>query len=170
MPKGVYLHKRRSLEERFWAKVDKRGPTDCWEWQAGKFKSGDGGICIGGYNGKILHANRVSWELHYGPIPEGQYVLHTCDNRGCVNPAHLFLGTQADNMRDMAEKERQARGEAIGTSKLTNKQVRQVRYFLKLGYSKCEIARIFKISEAAIYKIDVGETWAWLKEESVEAY
>ena len=83
----------------FWSNVDKKGPNDCWNW----ILSGE--IDKYGHVGN-MSSHRYSYQLHNGSIPEGQCVRHTCDNKRCVNPAHLVLGTQKDNMRDMVERGR----------------------------------------------------------------
>src|SRR5262245_20642397 len=94
---------------RFWAKVHK---TDtCWLW-TGSTHRGYGQLSSPSGRGHApLRAPRVSWEIHYGPIPEGLWVLHRCDVRGCVRPDHLWLGTRQDNIADMVAKGRSARGE-----------------------------------------------------------
>lgn len=98
-----------SVETRFWTKVDKNGPTirselgPCWVWTASTMPSGYGQFGMA-YN--VLAAHRVAWTLVNGPIPDGQFVLHRCDNRPCVNPSHLFLGSKRDNTQDMVRKGR----------------------------------------------------------------
>lgn len=98
----------KSLADRFWAKVDKRGPDECWLWTGCRKKAfGYGKIGEGRMGQRTLLAHRVSWEITNGSIPDGAMVLHRCDNPPCVNPRHLFLGDQLDNMRDMVSKGRQ---------------------------------------------------------------
>lgn len=96
--------KRRSLAERFWAKVNK---TDgCWLWTGCKDPKGYGYIGTGGRRGPTKSAHRVSYELEHGEVPEGLHVLHDCDTPSCVRPSHLFAGTPLDNTRDMMRKGR----------------------------------------------------------------
>lgn len=105
----------KNIEKRFWDKVKK---TDyCWEWTGYRLKSGHGQF---GTSKKVGYAYRFSWELHNGKIPKGKCILHKCDNGGCVNPEHLFIGTQADNVRDMHEKNR-------GKYSLTKEQVTKIK-------------------------------------------
>lgn len=103
MPTGpVRVRLSGPFEERFWAKVDKG--DGCWEWTGGRANRGYGHVEP--VRGQNRSAHRVSWELTNGPIPDGLWVLHRCDNPPCVRPSHLFLGTHADNMRDMEAKGR----------------------------------------------------------------
>lgn len=125
---------RRPLADRLWSKVDVREPDECWPWLGSRISTGVGygQVGAGGGDGKNLTVHRVAWELVNGPIPEGTgyhgtCVCHRCDNPVCANPAHLFLGTTADNMADRNAKGRQARGERSGRAKLNAEQVAEIR-------------------------------------------
>lgn len=101
MPKGVYPRPL-TVEERFWAKVDKT--DDCWLWTAHRQATGYGQFSPS--PGHPVGAHRFAWELAHGPIPAGMYVCHHCDVRACVRVDHLFLGSPRDNMADMVAKGR----------------------------------------------------------------
>lgn len=99
---------------RFWSFVDQDGPDGCWEWRGSTRTTGYGGFSV---KGKTVSAHRCAYMLTRGRIPAGMFVCHHCDNRACVNPSHLFVGTNQDNMRDMAAK---GRGCKVGKSRLTH--------------------------------------------------
>lgn len=99
-----------TIEERFWSKVLMIPFSECWLWTGWHDADGYGKLAIPSPSRSQLLAHRVSWEIHHGPIPAGKCVLHRCDTPSCINPAHLFLGTQADNMRDMHAKGRGRNG------------------------------------------------------------
>lgn len=111
------------------------------------------------FNGKQQLAHRVSWEIANGPIPQGMCVRHSCDNPVCVNPAHLFLGTKADNSADMARKRRSALGERHGNAKLTETDVRQIREMRAGGTMRRDIAARFAITPEHVDQIVRRRNW-----------
>jgi len=154
MPKGIYERTKRPVADRFWVKVDKSG--GCWEWTAGKNAGGYGQI---GFDGKMRAAHRISWIMENGIIPKGMLICHVCDNRACVNPAHLFLGTHKDNTQDAVKKGRMANGESSGLSRLTEKQVLSIRREYAEGKTQLELARKYNVSRITIHKIVTRKTW-----------
>ena len=147
------------LEERFWTKVQK---TDgCWQWLGSELKNGYGSFR---FNGHTIRAHRMVWILTYGQIPEGKKVCHHCDNRLCMNPQHLFLGTQKDNIWDMIIKGRSPTvgkpqiGEANRNAQLTQKQALEIRTSALRGK---ELAKLYSISLSQIYKIKENLRWAF---------
>ena len=159
-----------SIDTRFWSKVDKNGPTvthcqelgACWVWIAGCYKDGYGNF---GSRNETLKAHRVSWELTFGAIPDGLWVLHKCDNRRCVNPGHLYLGTAWDNARDMVQRcrysKRDCSGEHNGRAKLSRVAVEQIRELYRVGsVSYRELAARYGVSERTIGDAITGMRWA----------
>ncbi|MCP4006658.1 MAG: HNH endonuclease [bacterium] len=148
--------RKRPVKERFMEKFRADYSTGCWEWTAAKNACGYGII---GFAGGSLLAHRVAWEIFFGEITE-PCVLHHCDNPGCVNPEHLFLGTQQDNIADMKEKGRarapERRGEDVPTSKLTEKQVLEIRADPRV---QREIAADYGVHQVTVGEIKRREIW-----------
>ena len=147
--------------ERYWDKVEVRGADECWEWMASKNTNGYGQVWAGE---KHFLAHRLAWELTNGSIPEALYVCHTCDHPGCVNPSHLFIGSQAENQRDMAEKGRSNRGRKRWSAKLTREDVGKIRNLYTTGkYLQRELGEQFDVSRTQVSRIVNGKRWAWLE-------
>lgn len=139
---------------RFWAKVDRSGGQDaCWLWTASKDSNGYGVVRVAG---TLRGAHRVSWMLAFGD-PGSLLVCHHCDVPTCVNPRHLFIGTDADNARDRDAKGRCAHGEIAGGAKLTAKQVAEIRAATSPRH---ELAERFGVSTRQIGRIVNGTSWA----------
>lgn len=147
-------------EDRFWAKVVK-ADEGCWGWSG---RVGRHNVPTIQWRGnRNVPAARVSWQLHNGAIPDGLFVCHRCDNPPCTNPAHLFLGTHADNMRDMAQKGRGRAGRygvEHHSSKLTPDAVRAIRaaYVAKMA-NQSELARQYGVRQGTIWRVVNGRTW-----------
>lgn len=147
-----------TLEERFWTKVDRRGSDECWEWQAAVFStSGYGQFRHGGSS---TTAHRVAYILAKGEIPQ-RCVCHTCDNRLCVNPQHLFAGTQRDNMQDASRKGRPlgARGEQNHFAKLKATHIPFIRELTRRGMTYRELARSCDVHYRTIERVCRRKTW-----------
>jgi hypothetical protein len=138
----------RPLEERFWAKVEKT--DECWLWIGNKDRLGYGSIRKN--PDFIEKAHRVSWELHFGPIPADRHICHHCDVRHCVRPDHLFLGNAKSNSEDACRKGKRAQ-------KLTETQVREIR--ITPGTQE-GIALNFGVSRSMIALIRLRQRWQWL--------
>jgi predicted XRE-type DNA-binding protein len=164
---------RRPLVERFWPKVAQSGPDDCWPWTGAAEVSGYGKVFTGRNadgTSQFVKAHRLSWELANGrPIPDGLYVLHACDNPPCVNPAHLRVGTLAENVADRVERNRSRRsqGEANENAKLTESQVRQIIAELQRlpRRSQASIAAQFGVKQPQVSRIMRRENWGHLWDE-----
>lgn len=135
-----------------------------WIWTGATTKPGPEGYGRITYAGKTVCTHILAWELTNGPVPPGMKVLHTCDIPRCFNPAHLFLGTQADNMADMKQKgrERKARGTESPQSKLTDEQVLEIRRRRANGDSVVKLAVAFGVNPSNISHICTGRTWTHL--------
>ena len=130
------------LDSRFWSKVDKNG--DCWNWTANRSDSGKG---YGSFwmNGRLNPAHRIAYEALVGPIPHGFFVCHSCDNRACVNPAHLFVATHRENMNDMMAKDRRA-------TKVNKRIIETILRLSEQGLSSSQIAPIVGLHAGHVRK------------------
>lgn len=154
------IGREKTIADRFWPKVDQTGK--CWVWTGHRNWGGYGRVSIGtGANRSLYrYAHRVSYELAYGPVPEGQSVLHRCDNPPCVRPEHLFLGTQRDNNDDRDTKNRVQHGSSHVNAKLTEADARRARTLYATGaISQRALADVFGVSHRTISDLLRGLTW-----------
>jgi len=153
-----YYTKRkiRPIEERFWEKVQK---TDaCWLWTGRLTKGKYGSFYV---TDREIYVHRYSYELHFGSIPDGLDICHSCDVPNCVNPSHLFAATHRENMADKERKHRgnQPYGEKSGQSKLTQAQVKEIRQKYAEGVSQTELSKIYPVSQVQIFNIVNNKAW-----------
>ena len=149
----------RAFIQRFWKRVNRRQPTDCWPWIGCTNGLGYGRVKLGARCTPVVYTHRVAWELSFGAIPEGKQVLHRCDNPPCCNPGHLFVGTQLDNMHDAIAKGRNARGARVGSAKLTDAKVLEIRAARAGGEKGVSVAARFGISQATVSEVCSGKLW-----------
>ena len=160
------------VQTRFWKKVKILEDNECWEWQAGKNYKGYGEFYVAGE--RHLHAHQISWIHRNDEIPEGMCVLHRCDNPSCVNPNHLFLGTNQDNVTDKMNKGRWKSHFLVGEehpqhgtnskfNKLSEQDVKDIREKYKAGQTLRSIAKEFGVVHGVINNIIQGRKWSWLK-------
>jgi hypothetical protein len=147
-----------SLAERFWSKVQKA--DGCWLWTAADNGNGYGVL---GHERRNLYAHRLSYELAFGPIPEGLYICHRCDVTRCVNPAHLFAATQLENIRDMMSKGRlkayDRHGERNPRAVMTAARVVELRGLRAAGWTLARLAQHFGIGISQAHRISRGLSW-----------
>ena len=148
-----------TFHDRFWAKVDcSGGPDACWAWTAAVSSRGYGQVWVGG---KSRSAHRVSLEMVSGPIPDGMFVLHSCDTPACVRPSHLRAGTHEENMMDRTNRGRcpVVLGELNGMSKLTKQAVVDIRERYSNGELQSQLAANHGVAHQTIYDIVNRRSW-----------
>jgi hypothetical protein len=150
---GKYAKRRGGLEGQFWHSVLPEPNSGCWLWAGTVSRVGYGTMTR---HRQTFKAHRVAFEMFCDPIPDGAHVLHRCDVRSCVNPDHLFLGTNADNVRDKVSKGRQAKGEGAGLAKLTESSVRAIR--ADTGSTR-ELAIKYGVGKSTTACILAGKSW-----------
>jgi len=153
---GVY----EPVEIRFWRHVVKT--PECWIWTGHTNRRGYGKITT--VKNSSIRVNRLSWMIHYGPIPDGMWVLHHCDNPHCVRPDHLFLGTSTDNMRDASLKGRISRGERRYNATIPDADIPAIRERFARGESLGSLANHYSVTKACIGFIVHGSSHAWIQE------
>jgi hypothetical protein len=140
----------------FWSFVDKSG--ECWLWLGASIATGYGHISV---EGRHVLTHRHAWMLENGPIPDGLFVLHRCDNPPCVRPSHLYLGTKRDNALDRERRGRhpRTRGEAHGLAVLTAEQVTKIRARFAAGERQCDLAREYDVNYRTIFAVVRSINW-----------
>lgn len=148
--------------KRFWGKT--KHADGCKEWTAYRDRNGYGRFR---FNGENRLAHRIAYKLYYGIDPKELFVCHTCDNPSCIEPTHLFLGTQKDNMDDMRHKGREPSrvGQNNGCSRLKDGEVAYIKKMLELGFLQKDIAEDFDVTQQLISRIKNNKAWSHIDEK-----
>jgi len=145
-----------NIKNRFSSKI-KKSENGCWKWTGAKISTGYGALYV---DGTIQLSHRLSYEFYNGKIPKGFHVCHHCDNPECVNPKHLFLGTDLDNSIDCIKKGRNAKGEKQGLHKLTTEQVKYIKQnYIPYKIPLRHFAKKYAVDEKTIHRVITGECW-----------
>lgn len=169
--RGQDWHSDERLIRRLASGLDSAEDGRCWLWTKATNRSGYG---LFGGNSTSYLAHRLAFRLSGKEIPQGFGVLHTCDTPGCINPSHLYAGTQADNMRDCRDRGRMIRGycvgEAHGRHVLKEQHVKEIMNLLSINISQDVIGRIFEVSQGTVSNIKNGKNWKYLTAERGSAH
>jgi HNH endonuclease len=156
---------REEFDSRVWPRILKAGPDECWVWGGGFADTGYGTISSGRRpdgNYTRLYVHREVYRHRIGPIPDGLFVMHKCDNRRCANPAHLTVGSQRQNLQDMVQKRRHRFGERHHNTGLTDDDVREIRRLYAEGWTMTAIAAKKHISRPGVSLIVRRINWKYL--------
>ena len=159
--RAVGVRRRAQAEARLWSQVDVGEPHECWNWTGPLTTTGYGQFHRPGCT-STLSSSRAVWLLTVGELSATQFVCHTCDNPLCCNPAHLWIGSAADNKHDCMAKGRHVFGERSGSAKLTDGQVRELRALAASGVSRTQLMARFGVSRTLVRMIIDGKIWRHL--------
>lgn len=159
-PENCIVTRAKTMEERFFEKIDKNGPNGCWIWTGARSSDGYGSFNV---DRKTYGTHRLSWIIHKGPIPEGMLICHICDVVSCVNPDHFFLGTNLDNKRDSMKKGRHVaswvKGMRAPTAKFSNEEVTKIREEMKNGANVKDMAVKYGVAFGTMNNIKSGHRY-----------
>lgn len=155
--RGSYELCARPVDERFWALVDSSaGSEACWPWMGVRDSNGYGRFTLGG---RFVRASRVAYAITHGEIPDGLHVLHACDNPPCCNPHHLRVGDRDQNMTEMLQRRRHARGTRLPQAKLTREDAESIRQRCQAGERQRAVAARFGVDASVVSRIVTGHAW-----------